>query len=312
MPLHPQAQAIVDAANAAGVPFEAGDAAAIRASYGASTRLYVHPTQALDSVVNLMIPGPGGNLPVRIYRPRTQSDRPLPAVAFFHGGGWAVGDLDTHDHLCRSLAGHAGVALMAVDYRLAPEYPFPAASDDALTATRWLSANAVEMRLDPTRLAVAGDSAGGNLAAAVTLAWRTLDLPKLRYQLLIYPALDFTADNESLRVNGSGYMLTRQAMDQFTSWYLPDPGRRTDPQASPFLAADLNNLPAALIITAGFDPLRDEAIAYAEKLRAAGIAVAHDHYDDMIHGFARMGGRLDTARVALERSAQKLREALLG
>lgn len=302
MTLHPQAQAIVDAANAAGVPFEAGDYRAIRDGYRATTSQYRHPTPPLDSIANLMAPGPGGNLALRFYRPRTGSGgRALPALVYFHGGGWVVGDLDTHDHLCRYLAGRAGAVVIAVDYRLAPEHPFPAAYDDAVAATRWLLAHAAELALDPERFAVGGDSAGGNLAAAVALAVRD-EIP-LRLQALLYPAVDLAADNASLRDNGRGYLLTSAAMKEFIDWYLPPGIAPTDWRVSPFHAADHRGVAPALIVTAGYDPLRDEAIAYASKLEQAGVPVEHRHYADMIHGFARMGGRLDTGLAVLDHTA---------
>lgn len=309
MSLHPQAQLIVDAANAAGVPFEAGDVQALRRGYAASTALYRHPAPALDGVADLVFPGPADARPLRLYRPlRDAGAGPAPALVFFHGGGWVVGDLDTHDHLCRYLAGQAGVAVVAVDYRLAPEHRFPAAFDDAVAATRWLACEASTLGLDGTRLAVGGDSAGGNLAAGVALALR--DERALAHQLLIYPAVDFTADNDSLRDNASGYVLTTRAMDQFAAWYLGDATLERDWRASPALAADHRGLPPATVITAGYDPLRDEAAAYAATLRAAGVAVEHRDYPDMIHGFARMGGKLDSARTALDYCAARLREAL--
>ncbi|MGE0482636.1 MAG: alpha/beta hydrolase [Gammaproteobacteria bacterium] len=309
MALHPQAQAIVDAANAAGVPFEATDHHALRSSYAAATRLYVHPTPTLASVEDLAFPGPADARALRLYRPeRAASTSPAPALVFFHGGGWVVGDLDSHDHLCRYLAAEAGVALVAVDYRLAPEHRFPAAFDDAVAATRWVAREASRLGLDAARIAVGGDSAGGNLAAGVALTVRgEIDLA---HQLLIYPAVDFSADNASLRDNATGYMLTTRAMEQFADWYLGDAALKRDWRASPALAADHAGIAPATVITAGYDPLRDEALAYAEALRAAGVAVESRNYADMIHGFARMGGLLDTAREALDYAASRLRAAL--
>jgi acetyl esterase len=309
MPLHPQCQTIVDAAKAAGVPFEADDFVTMRKFYTGSTAIYRHSTPALDSVANLVFAGPAGNVPLRMYRPHNPSGQMLPVLVFYHGGGWVVGDLDTHDHVCRYLAGHAGVVVAAVDYRLAPEHKFPAAFDDACAAVRWITGKASDLGIDRSRVAVGGDSAGGNLAAAVALALRDEGDVPLSLQLLIYPALDFTADNDSLRDNGKGYMLTRAAMEQFSDWYLPKRITRTDPHASPQLAADHSGLPAAFIQTAEFDPLRDEAIAYSATLRQAGVPVEHRHYEGMIHGFARMGGKVDTALTALDDAAAALRGA---
>ncbi len=309
MPLDPQCQAIVDAANAAGPPFDADDYHAIRASYSAANAVYCHATPALDSVANLMMPGPASNLPLRLYRPRGTSAS-APALVYLHGGGWVVGDLDSHDHLCRYLAASAGVVVIAVDYRLAPEHRFPAAYDDACAALRWVAAHAAELGLDPERLAVGGDSAGGNLAAGAALAVRDDPTVKLRLQLLLYPAVDFTADNESLRVNASGYLLSVKAMDQFADWYLGDRALRSDPRASPALAADHGGLPPAYIVTAEYDPLRDEAADYARTLERAGVAVTYRPFSGTIHGFARMGGKVDLAIRALDEAAAALREAM--
>ncbi|MEQ8496142.1 MAG: alpha/beta hydrolase [Gammaproteobacteria bacterium] len=308
MSLHPQAQAIVDAANAAGVPFEADDYRAMRKGYAATTAQYRHAGPPLESVVDLVFPGPASDLAVRLYHPRRGAQDGVPPVLVYcHGGGWVVGSLDTHDHLCRYLAGTADCAIVALDYRLAPEHPFPAAFDDAVACVRWVARGAAELGVDPARIAVGGDSAGGNLAAASALALR--GEVALALQLLIYPAVDLAADNASLRDNARGYLLTRAAMAQFTDWYLGDRALVTDWRASFMHADNLAGAAAALIQTAGYDPLRDEAIAYAERLVAAGVTVTHDHYPDMIHGFARMGGRIDTGIVALDRAAAALRRA---
>lgn len=309
MSLHPQCQAIVDAANAAGVPFEAGDYAAMRAAYSATTPSYRHVTSALDSVANLMFAGPDCNLPIRLYRPRPPDTTPPPVLVFFHGGGWVVGDLDTHDHLCRYLAAHAGIVVAALDYRLAPEHKFPAAFADACAAVRWVTSRADEIGIDRTRVAVGGDSAGGNLAAAVALTMRDEGDVPLALQALIYPAVNFTADNESLRNNATGYMLTRAAMEQFTDWYLPTRIARTDPRASPQLAAEHSGVAPAVVITAEYDPLRDEGAQYAKTLKQAGVAVEHHDYAGMIHGFARMGGRVDSAIDALDTISKALGRA---
>lgn len=310
MPLHPQCRALIDAAANAGAPFDAGDYRAIRAGYARTTPAYLHPTPALDSIVNLVFDGPAGSVPLRLYRPFRTSATAAPALVYFHGGGWVVGDLDSHDHLCRHLAGKSRAVVIAVDYRLAPEHKFPAAVEDTQAAVRWVAAHAGELRLDAERLAVGGDSAGGNLAAVAALALRDAGGPPLRLQLLIYPALDFTADNASLRENATGYLLSTAAMEQFADWYLPDRASRGDPRASPQRAADHRKLPPACILTAEFDPLRDEALAYVETLRKAGVAVEHHAYPGMIHGFARMGGRIDMALTALDDAALAVHRAL--
>lgn len=309
MPLHPQCQAICEAAARAGSPFAQSDATSARAAYAATTDVYRHPTPPLDSVANLVFEGPGGHLAARLYRPRALA-APAPVLLFLHGGGWAVGDLDTHDHVCRQLAASAPVVVAAIDYRLAPENPFPAAFQDAQAALAWLRSAAGELGLDAGRMAVGGDSAGGNLAAALAIAARDEGAQPLKLQLLIYPAVDFNADNESLRENGEGYVLTRAAMEQFTNWYLPSRLARTDPRASPYYAADHSGLAPAFIQTAEYDPLRDEGRAYAERLTAAGVPVAYRCYEGMIHGFARMGARVDTGLTALDDAARALRDAL--
>ena len=310
MPLDPQCQAIIDAAAQAGAPFDAGDHIAVRAGYAATTPVYRHETPALDSVANLMFEGPAGNIPVRVYRPRVEGRAPLPALVFFHGGGWVVGDLETHDHMCRYLAGHGDVVVASVDYRLAPEHKFPAAYDDALAAMRWVMSAPDDLNVDADRLAIGGDSAGGNLSAAVTLALRDAGIPALKLQLLIYPVMDFLADNDSIRDYTTGYMLTKAAMDMFTDWYLPDDGARADPRASPQQAADHAGLPPAFVQTAEYDMLRDEGRRYADTLEQAGIAVEYRCYPGMIHGFMRMGSKIDTAITALDDAVDALRRAL--
>lgn len=309
MPVHPQCQALIDAAANSGTPFDTTDYHLIRRGYDASTVLYVHSTPALDSVANLVFAGPASTVPVRVYRPFHSDDKPLPVVVYYHGGGWVVGGLNTHDHLCRYLAGTSQAVVIAVDYRLAPEHKFPAAFDDAVAAVRWVAASADELDIDPDRIALAGDSAGANLAAATTLALRDEGWPLLKLQLLFYPAVDFTADNASLRDNGSGYLLTRTAMEQFADWYLPSRIARSDPHASPQLAPDHSGLPTACILAAEFDPLRDEAERYAQTLKKAGVEVEYTCYAGMIHGFARMGGRIDMGIAALDHGARALRQA---
>lgn len=308
MPLDPQCAALVEAAARAGTPFAAPDAEAVRRGYAATTAAYAYDPGPLRAVEDLSCPGPGGPLPLRLYRPHSALAT-LPALLYLHGGGWAAGDLDTHDHLCRHLAFAGDAVVVSLDYRLAPEHPFPAAFEDCIAAWQWLREAAPGLGIDPARCAVGGDSAGGNLAAALCLHLRDAALALPRFQLLIYPAVDFTADNDSLRDNGSGYLLTRDALEMFTGWYLGDDALRRDPRASPMLAADLAGLPPALVQTAEYDPLRDEGAAYAERLRAAGVTVDHRLYPGMLHGFARMGAKVDQGRRALDDAAAALRAA---
>ena len=310
MSLDPQCQALIEMVNqAGGTPFDAADQHAAREAYRNSIALYTHPTPTLDDVSDRSIDGPDGDpLPLRVYTPKTNA--PHGALVFYHGGGWAVGDLDTHDHVCRYLAGHADVKVIAVDYRLAPEHPFPAAFDDCKHAAIWVHDNANELKIDPRRIAVGGDSAGGNLAAACSLALREHERVTLKYQLLIYPACDFTANHPSMQENGQGYLLTTNAMQQFTDWYVPDESQRADYRASPQLADTHEDLPPAHILTAGYDPLRDEGHRYADTLRAAGVPTEYQCYTGMVHGFLRMGAKLDIAIDALNDTANHLRHAL--
>jgi acetyl esterase len=322
MTIDAQCQAILDRAAENASPFDGGYEEA-RALYAAATELYRHDTGELSAIEDSSFDGPAGPVPVRIYRPKprivsitdpvqgeaTVEETPG-AVLFFHGGGWVIGDIDTHDHMCRYLAHKADVVVVSVHYRLAPEAPFPAAFDDCLAAARWLVEDAAALAIDPARWAIAGDSAGGNLAAAVTIALRDQREPMPNLQLLMYPAVDATADNESLRVNGEGYLLTAAAMDKFVGWYLPDEGLREDPRVSPQLAEHHTDLPRAWVQTAEFDPLRDEGLAYAQTLAKAGVEVEYKCYPGMIHGFMRMGAVVDMAISALDDAAQALRSAL--
>jgi acetyl esterase len=247
---------------------------------------------------------------LRSYRPAgaPKQDK-LPALVYFHGGGWTIGDLDTHDVLCRQLANGARCAVFSVDYRLAPEYPFPAAVDDCIAATRYVSANAEALRVDAARIAVGGDSAGGNLATVVALEARDAGGPALAFQLLIYPATDQRGAFPSHERNGQGYLLTQESMDFFRACYLPRTEDWPDWRASPLLAKDLSGLPPAFVLTAGFDPLVDEGRAYAERLEREGVPVTYRQYDDMVHGFVLFGGVVDKANAAVAECCTALRAA---
>ncbi len=310
MTLDPQCRAVLDAAARAegGSVFEARNAEEARRKYDATTRVFAPPTPALEAVEDREVPGTKGPIGARLYRPKGGKGA-LPMLVYFHGGGWIFGNLETHDAMCRIVAHEAGCLVAAVDYRLAPEHPFPAGIGDCVAATAWLAENADTIGGDASRLAVGGDSAGGNLAAATCQIARDHGGPAIAFQWLIYPATDFTADNESLRVNGDGYLLTRAAIRWTESRYLSNALDRTDPRASPGLAADLSGLPPALVQTAEYDPLRDEGKAYADALAAAGVAAEYIRYDGMIHGFMRMGAIVDRAGVALSDGARALRAA---
>ncbi|HXM82041.1 MAG TPA: alpha/beta hydrolase [Burkholderiales bacterium] len=240
---------------------------------------------------------------VRAYRP--VSDEVLPALVYFHGGGWTIGDLDTHDVLCRQLANGARCAVFSVDYRLAPEAPFPAAVEDCLAATRFVFEKSGSLKIDVSRIAVGGDSAGGNLAAVVALHRQ---LP-LAFQLLIYPATDQRCNTASHSRNAQGFLLTNDSINYFRACYLPRREDWLDWRASPLLAASHADLPPAFVLTAGYDPLLDEGRAYAERLAEAGVEVAYREYGDMVHGFLLFGGVLDTANAAVAECCAALRGA---
>lgn len=312
MTLHPQCRAIVEASAERGSVFDARSADEARALYAGTTKIFAPPTPELASVEDRQIPGLEQPIPARLYRPKSGGGT-LPILVYFHGGGWVFGDIDTHDAMCRIVADGAGCLVASIGYRLAPEHKYPAGLDDCLAATRWLAENAGALGCDGGKLAVGGDSAGGNLAAGVAQRAGDENGPALAFQWLIYPALDFTADNASLRDNGSGYLLTKQAIDWTRDQYLGDPlDEATDPGASPGLALDLAGLPPALIQTAQYDPLRDEAEAYAARLAAAGVPVESIGYDGMIHGFMRMGALVDCAGEALADGSRALRQAFGG
>ncbi len=262
----------------------------------------------LASVEDRTIPGPAGAIPVRLYRPQT--DAPLPVLLYFHGGGWVIGSLDTHDSTCRDLARQAGCAVVSVDYRLAPEHPYPAAADDCYAATCYVAANGAELGVDGSRLAIGGDSAGGNLGAVVAQMARDKDGPRLAFQLLIYPVTDADFTRASYVENAEGYLLETASMRWFWDHYVPDPARRAEAYCAPLRAADLAGLPPALLITAEFDPLRDEGEAYGRRLEEAGVAVAARRYDGMIHGFFGMGLLAQAARDAVAEASEALRKAL--
>ena len=311
MALHPDAATLLDRLAAAGAPpLSAGTPAQARATYDAAPKPMGDP---MEDVRDVELPGPGGPLPVRIYRP---AGGPAPgAIAFFHGGGWVLSSVDGHDNLARRLAARSGAVVVSVEYRLAPEHPFPAPHEDCWAATRWL-ADVVEhapasigVAVDG-RLGVAGDSAGGNLAAGVALRARDEGLP-LAFQLLIYPCLDDRLTSPSATENGEGYFLGRADMVWFWDHFAP-PGSRSDPYAVPARAEDLSGLAPALIQTAEFDPLRDEGEAWGERLRAAGVPVTVTRYDGMIHGFVSRWDALPSAVAAHDEFGPALAQALAG
>ena len=299
MTVHPQVKALLERVARSPLPLYHTVPAFVARRIYHDTRAALAP-KAPEMETRLMI---CAGIAVRVYRP---SSDVLPALVYFHGGGWTIGDLDTHDVLCRQLAAGARCAVFSVDYRLAPENPFPAAVEDAVAATRYILSNPGPLKVDACRIAVGGDSAGGNLAAVAALELRKHGLA---YQLLIYPATDQRCEFDSHSRNGEGYLLTKQGIEFFRAGYLPKRKDWTDWRASPLLAADHRGVAPAYVLTAGFDPLLDEGRAYADKLSGAGVEVEYREYADMIHGFILFGGVLDTANAAVAECCVRLRAA---
>ena len=264
-------------------------------------------TEPVDQVRDLLIPGPGGDIPIRVYSPKAQ--KPLRALIYFHGGGWVLGDLESHDHVCRALANSVPCVVISVDYRLAPEHKFPAAVDDSYAATQWIGNHAYQLGVDRSRIAVGGDSAGGNLAAVVSQIARDRGDPHIIHQLLIYPATDMRMGMPSIDENADGPLLTKAAMHWFVNHYLNGERDRIDPLASPLLATNLRGLPPAFIITAECDPIRDEGEAYGRRLKDAGVPVDVERYEGMPHGFFSFGAALDGGRRAFADVTARLRSA---
>jgi acetyl esterase len=263
------------------------------------------------TVEDLSIPGPAGSIPARFYRPVDAGDRALPLLVWFHGGGFVIGSVHESDADCRRLTETAGVAVLSVEYRLAPEHRFPSAADDCFAATAWAAENASRLRIDPRRLAVGGDSAGGNLAAVVALRAAERGTPRIAFQLLVYPVTDLVSmETPSHHENATGYFLTRTTMVWFRDHYTPDLAMRQNPHASPLHARVPHDLPPAFLLTAEFDPLRDEGEAYGKRLEAAGVPITIRRYDGMIHGFFSMSGFLEGGRRAVADAAAALRAAL--
>ncbi|MEZ5651963.1 MAG: alpha/beta hydrolase [Burkholderiaceae bacterium] len=310
--LNPQAKALLELIETLGAPpMNTLPVAEARAQYR-DRRYATQPTPPeVSSVSDHQVKVGNGSIAARAYRPLgSRPDAVLPVLVYYHGGGWTIGDLDTHDTLCRSLANGAKCAVVSVDYRMGPEHRFPIAVDDSMAALRWVVANALMLGIDPSRVAVGGDSAGGNLAAVVSLLARDAGRPSIKFQLLIYPATDQRAQFESHRRNGTGYLLTAALMDWFRDQYHGSPDEYLDWRASPMLAGSHEKLPPALVLTAGYDPLVDEGQAYARLLAGAGVAVESICYEGQIHGFITMGKMIDEANEAVDKCAQALAKAL--
>ncbi|HML41777.1 MAG: alpha/beta hydrolase [Hyphomicrobium zavarzinii] len=309
--LHPTLKNILSQPeNPNAVPVEVQDPNEARKEWKGDMAGVDAPAPHMGRVWEFEIPGPAGSIPARAYQPEGLVGEKRPLLIYYHGGGFIRGDIDTHDSICRVLASKAGCLVVSPAYRLAPENPFPAAAHDAYAVAEYMSANAAAFGVDPDRIAVGGDSAGGNVAIAACLQARDKGGPKIRYQLLIYPVTDLTSQNESKRLYSKGYLLN--SMPFYIASYLGPNGDGGNELASPLLAKDLSRLPQALVITAGFDPLRDEGQDFARKLAASGVEVKHKCYEDMIHGFVSLRGLLPEADAALGECARHMAEALGG
>ncbi|MGZ4676950.1 MAG: alpha/beta hydrolase [Acidimicrobiia bacterium] len=306
MPLDPQAQVVIDLIESLGfgTVTDATDPIELRHLMDAAA---VQSTVVVETVEDREAPGPHGPVPVRVYRPAGADPKPL--LVYYHGGGWVLGSLATHDDICRRLATAVDAVVVSVDYRMAPEHLFPAAVDDSFAALTWAHAHAAELGADPDRLVVAGDSAGGNLGAVVSQLARSAG-PAISFQLLVYPVTDFEFTSVSMNENAEGYYLSRDMMRWFYGRYLNDPTEGADPRVSPLRATDLGGLPPAFVITAQYDPLRDQGIAYAEALRAAGNDVAMTMYEGLFHGFFGMLADIDAAKVAFDDAVAAVRAAI--
>lgn len=316
MPLDPQAKALLDQlASAPRTSISQLTPADARAAYDLFCKLFDAQGLPIGRIEDRTIPGPVGEIPVRIYTPIAAGGAALPVLVYFHGGGFVLGSLDTHDPLCRQLANESGARVISVDYRRAPENKFPAAVEDAFAALKWVEANAMELGIDPNRIAVGGDSAGGNLAAVCALMARDAGAPRLVHQMLIYPNVfypDHGAEPEmgSRTEFATGHFLTEEGIEWFAGHYATSADDRMDYRVSPLRAPAHHGLPPTLVITAGHDPLRDEGKLYADKLEAAGVPVTYRDYPGQIHGFMSMTGVIDEGRAAIKAAAADLKAAL--
>jgi len=309
MPLHPQAEKFLALLRAQRQPpLESLPVETCRNALLLTHCGLTRDCPKLPKIEDRHIDGPGGALRIRIYTP--EGIGPFGACLYFHGGGWVLNSIDTHDDLCRRLTAASGCVFVSVDYRLAPEHRYPAAIDDGYVALEWVANHASEIGVDPSRIAVSGDSAGGNIAAVLCLMSRDRKGPPIRFQALVYPITDCDLDRPSYRQNADGYFLTLSQMHWFWNHYLPQVERRTEPYASPIRAASHAGLPPALVLTAEYDPLRDEGEAYAEMLRRAGVPVTLHRYDGLIHAFVKRVEHFDAAREAIGEIARALAAAI--
>jgi len=307
-PLHPQMLRVV--ALMAGPKLWEMSAGAARVAHRERFQRLNQPLLPMGRVEDIFPAGPGGPVPLRVLVPGgAPAGEALPALLFFHGGGWVIGSHETVEPQCRYLANAARAVVISVEYRCAPEYPFPAAVDDCLWATRWVRDNAATLGIDPRRVAVGGDSAGGGLAAVVAQQMHDAGDPALAHQLLLFPATSMIFDTQSYTENAEGPFLTRPMMEWFRALYIPDPAQWRDRRASPALAETLAGLPPATIVTASHDPLRDEGGAYGQRLAAAGVPVRHRNFEGYTHAFLSWGGYIDAAFEALDFAVGGLRQS---
>ncbi len=308
MALDPQCVELLAAINDIGSPFDTDDPVEARRRVQESVDRAKPYGGRFRAVENASFDGPGGKIGYRLYRPEDAVDEPGPALIYYHGGGMVFGSLDSHDPICRAIAEAVPCTVISIDYRLAPETPFPGAAEDAIAAFRWVAAHADGLGVDAARIAVGGDSAGGNLAAVVSNETRG-DAISPCFQWLVYPNTDYLAQGGSVDAFADGYFLTRDAIAWFKDLYAPDMGDRSDPKCSPLRAGSLAGVAPALVTTAGFDPLKDEGLAYAEKLKADGVPVEYIDYPGMIHGYLRAFAIVDVARQTIADSARSIRAA---
>jgi acetyl esterase len=309
MPLDPAAQALLEQMAAAEMP-------AINEVPPEEARLLAEgflelagPGEDVADVSDRTIDGPNGSVNVRVYTPVGAGDGPLPCLVYFHGGGWVIGDIQTLDTVCRAVANRSGAKVVSVDYCLSPEYKFPKPLEDCVAATKWVAEHGGEIGVDGSRIAVGGDSAGGNLAAAVALRARDEGGPAIALQALVYPVTDYSFETESYAVNADGYLLTKDMMIWFWDHYLNSAADGENPLASPLRADDLSGLPPAVVITAEYDPLRDEGEAYAKRLSEAGVPVIQTRYDGQIHAFWQMPAVFSAAHDAIAQVSEALKDA---
>ncbi|WP_224449940.1 alpha/beta hydrolase [Haloprofundus salilacus] len=308
--LDPQAEAVVDGIERLGVPEwrTMSVDCARRVEDDLFTPEGPPNDDGIEFVRDLAFEGPDGEVPIRVYRP--DGEGPFPTLVYYHGGGWTLGTLDSIDGVCRAFARRANCLVVSVDYRLAPEHPFPAAVDDAYAAVEWAAANAETFDGDAGSVGVAGTSAGGNLAAVTALRVRAFDGPELAHQTLLYPMIERNFERDSYVENAEGYLLSARDVRWFWEQYLRSPVDAYNPFAAPIRASDLSGLPPTTVVTAGFDPLCDEGVAYAERLSEAGVAVERRHYPAMIHGFLSLTDDVDVADEAMDAVAEDVRSAL--